>query len=133
MVILDSDLLIGYLRNEPKASKKLKTLVREGKRLKTTIFNVAELYLGAHLSSRKRYNLQVITNFIKRLEIIPFSITDALTYAEISANLKKKGTPIGIIDELIASIVINQKELLVTRNVKHFETISVIEIENWEE
>ena len=133
MVILDSDIIISYLRKIPKAINKISELKKSKSGLKTTIFNVGELYKGAYLSSNVAKSIRGITDILKNFEIIYFSIEDAVEYGLISAELKIKGVPIGIIDELIASIAINQDEILVTRNIKHYEKIPRIKLKNWME
>ena len=56
---------------------------------------------------------------------------DAIAYGQISAELRAKGEPIGIIDELIASIAINQEDTLITRNIRHYEKIPRVKLQNW--
>jgi predicted nucleic acid-binding protein len=51
----------------------------------------------------------------------------------MKAALKKKGIASDNFDLLIASTAIAHNMTLVTRNVKHFEQIEGIHIENWVE
>ncbi len=132
MPILDSDIIIAYFRNIPKAVKVIEKLVEEQSIIKTTIFNVAELYKGAYLSSKIEENLKQIENFLHSISIIDFTISDAKIYAKISSKLRKKGESIGDFDELIASIAINNKETIYTRNIGHYERIPQISLQNWE-
>lgn len=44
MAILDTDLIIGYLRKVPKAVKIINKFKQNETELKTTIINVGELY-----------------------------------------------------------------------------------------
>jgi predicted nucleic acid-binding protein len=101
--------------------------------VKLTVFNHAELYRGAFLSSNVAKNLRIIEEFVKKLEIVPFSTDDSIIYAKIYAELKKSGEFIGDLDEMIASIVIREDETLYTRNVKHYEKIPSLKFVNWEE
>jgi predicted nucleic acid-binding protein len=50
MPIIDTDLMINYLRKKPEAVQLILSLIKENETLKTTIFNVGELYKGAYLS-----------------------------------------------------------------------------------
>jgi tRNA(fMet)-specific endonuclease VapC len=46
-------------------------------------------------------------------------------------NWKKKGTPIGPLDTLIASHAKSLDVILVTNNVREFDRIPGLKIENW--
>jgi predicted nucleic acid-binding protein len=133
MPLLDSDILIAYFRNVPKAVEIIDHLILENEEIKTTIFNVAELYKGAYLSSKVEENIKQIEEFLQSITIIDFTIQDAIKFAQISADLRKKGEKIGDFDELIASIAINNKETIFTRNISHYERIPQLSYKNWEE
>jgi tRNA(fMet)-specific endonuclease VapC len=45
--------------------------------------------------------------------------------------LEKKGTPIGPMDLLIASISMTANLILVTNNTKEFSRIGKLKLENW--
>lgn len=133
MPILDSDIIIAYFRNISKAVEIIDNLILEKTHLKTTIFNVAELYKGAYLSSKVEENIKQIEEFLENITIIEFSVQDSIKFAQISAELRKKGEKIGDFDELIASIAINNKETIYTRNINHYERIPQLLYKNWEE
>lgn len=133
MPILDTDLIINYLRNRPNAVKIIKNLKKDNIPLKTTIFNAAELFKGAYLSSNVGKSLRGITDLLKHFEILDYSIEDAQTYGQISASLKKEGQTIGVFDALIASIVIRWEETLITRNLKHYSRVFRLSLQDWDE
>jgi len=67
---------------------------------------------------------------VSSIQIVP--IMGSLDiYAKEKARLKKKGQLIDDFDLLIGSSAIANEMVLVTRNVKHFNRISGINIENW--
>lgn len=132
MVILDTDFIIGYLREAPKIIEILSNYEENKTDLKTTIINVGELYKGAYLSAKVIENIEKIDKFIRKVEILDLNIEIMKTYAKISADLRKKGEIIGDYDELIASITIHHNETLVTRNVRHYERIPKLSFQNWE-
>jgi len=133
MPILDSDILIGYLRDIPKCLKVINDFRTNKTIIKTTVFNVAELYQGAYLSSKCEENKKEIKNFLNTLTILNFNRKDAEVYSKISVELRKKGESIGDFDELIGSIAIARAETLITRNIRHYEKIPDINLQNWEE
>ncbi len=108
----------------------INNLKQSNAEIKTKIINVGELYKGAFLSSKVDENRKQIEKFLKSIDIIFFEIEDIKTYAQISAELRKKGETIGDFDELIACIVINRNETLFTRNIRHYEKISQISLKN---
>ena len=132
MVVIDSDLIISYLRKKPKFSVKyLNRLLDNEESLKTTIFNYAELLEGAYLTNNVPKNLRYIKEFLENFEILSFQLPDASLFSQIHAQLLKDGTPVGDMDVLIASIVLNNNETLVTRNIKHFSKIPMLKIKDW--
>lgn len=132
MPIIDTDLIINYLRNQSNAVKIISNFKKEMIPLKTTIFNVAELFKGAYLSSNVGKSIRGITDLLKHLEILDYTIEDAHKYGQISASLKKEGQTLGVFDELIASIVIRSEDTLITRNLKHYSRIPRISLQNWD-
>ena len=132
MPILDSDVLIGYLRDVPKCLELLNNFISNKIIIKTTVFNVAELYQGAYLSSKYEENKKKITKFLNTLTILDFNRKDAEIYSRISVELRKKGESIGDFDELIGSMVVARAETLITRNIRHYEKIPDIILKNWE-
>ena len=132
MVILDTDLIIGYFRKVPKVIEIISKFKQNGTELKTTIINVGELYKGAYLSTKVNENKKKIEDFLKNIIILDLKVDAIKIYAKISAELRMKGEKIGDFDELIASITISKKETLITRNIRHYERISEISLQNWE-
>lgn len=131
MPILDSDILISFLRNNKKAVQYIKNLIEKKSILKTTIINVAELYSGVYRSSNVAREIRILEAFLESFEILGIDLKSAITYGQISADLHKRGTPVGVMDELIASIALHNKELLVTGNPQHFDQIPQLKHENW--
>ncbi|MFT6054124.1 MAG: tRNA(fMet)-specific endonuclease VapC [Roseivirga sp.] len=61
-------------------------------------------------------------------------IFDALDiYASEKARLRKSGKPVDDFDLLIGASAISNNMIPVTNNVKHFERLENIKIENWTE
>ena len=92
---------------------------------------MAELYFGINLSTNIPLKINLIRAFLKKFIIYDFSKEDAEKYGEIQANLTKSGKQIGKMDTLIASVVLNQNELLITHNIKHFSKVPLLKIQDW--
>ena len=133
MVCLDTCFLIDFLREQRSgkqgvASNKFNELQDHGETPKTTTINLAELYFGAYYTRSDRV-LHQIGTIVHQLEILTLTVDTAKRSASIAANLKLAGETIGFTDVLIASIVMEAGETLVTRNVKHFSRILGLEVD----
>jgi tRNA(fMet)-specific endonuclease VapC len=130
--LLDTNICIHYLKNEYNVASKIKSAGFENCYISE--LTLMELLFGAENSSQERKEGN--KERVKILEhamngrIIP--IREAFdVYAVEKTRLKRSGSLIGEIDLLIASSAITHKLILVTRNVKHFERVANLVIENW--
>jgi len=72
----------------------------------------------------------LISEFIDQISIIP--IFDAIhEYGKQKARLRRAGNLIGDFDILIGTTATSNNLIMVTENVKDFERIENIKIENW--
>ena len=131
MVVLDTDILIGFLRNNKEAVSKISELLAKHVILFTTSINTAELYFGAYLSEKTKENLETIEKLIKTINIIPFELNHSKIYGEIRSDLQKKGEIINELDIFIATIAIEKDLPIITRNTKHFDRIMKLTVDTW--
>jgi tRNA(fMet)-specific endonuclease VapC len=99
--------------------------------IKLSSITVAELFFGAEKSNAKKKNWTIVESFVSTFEIIPFNEAGSRIYAKIRASLEKKGSPIGPMDLLIASVSLANNFILVTNNTKEFSRIRKLKLENW--
>lgn len=99
--------------------------------IKLSSITVAELFFGVEKSSAKKKNRAIVESFVSTFEIIPFDEAGSRIYAKIRASLEKKGSPIGPMDLLIASVSLANNFILVTNNTKEFSRIRKLKLENW--
>lgn len=93
---------------------------------------LAELKFGVANSTAPKRNNKALTNFLSGIQILP--IFDALdVFAAEKARLKKEGMPVDDFDLLIGASAVANGLTLVTNNIKHFDRIKGIQIENWTE
>ena len=90
----------------------------------------AELFFGAFKSERKEHFEDVI-DIMNLFEQYP--INALRKYGEIRWMLESKGKSIGDMDLFIAATALEEDLILVTGNVRHFERIPGLKIENWME
>ena len=53
-------------------------------------------------------------------------------YADIESQLRRAGQAIGPLDTQIAAIALAHRLTVVTHNIRHFERVPALEIEDWE-
>lgn len=67
----------------------------------------------------------------ERFPVIPFDDSAASIHAKIRAELRKKGTPRPFADTQIAATAIAGGMILITHNVKDYEGIPGVNVEDW--
>ena len=131
MVLLDTDILIGILRDNKEAVSKISKLLAKHVILFTTSINTAELYFGAHLSEKSQENLEAVEKLTKTINIIPFELNHSKIYGEVRSDLQKKGEIINELDIFIATIAIEKDLPIISRNTKHFDKILKLTVDTW--
>jgi len=91
---------------------------------------LAELVFGAENSDNPEKNHDIIKQFINQLTILP--IFDSIRlYGKEKIRLRKEEKMISDFDLLIGCTAVEKDLIMVTENIKEFERISGIRIENW--
>jgi tRNA(fMet)-specific endonuclease VapC len=130
MVCFDTDFLIAYLLKDPDVIKKLEDLqAQDDPEAVTTTVNAAELWKGAYRSKEGQKEAAKVKRLLDSLELITLDRESARMVGELDAAIKS--SPIGESDLLIASIALANKQVLVTKNKKHFERIPGLQVEGW--
>lgn len=98
---------------------------------KISEITLAELYFGAVKSGQQKHFEDVYE--IKDL-FEQYPISNSLKeYGEIRWQLERTGMKIDHFDTLIAATALQEDLILVTGNIKHFNRIPGLRIENWME
>ncbi|PUA28754.1 MAG: VapC toxin family PIN domain ribonuclease [Cellvibrio sp. 79] len=127
--MLDTNIAIYVIKRRPIAV--LDTFNRHADQLCISSITLAELLHGAEKSTRPEHNLQQVDNFISRLEVLDYDNKAAAHYGDIRASLEQKGTPIGVSDLHIAGHSRSAALILVTNNLREFERVDGLRVENW--
>lgn len=90
----------------------------------------AELTFGAELSGSPRHR-RMIERIFRSLVVIPFDVDAAHDYAKVRTVLRRRGTPICSLDMLIAAHAIALDVPLATNNVREFDRVPGLRVENW--
>lgn len=131
MVLLDSDILVGILREDAEAVRFMELQETQGEKLSTTVINAFEMYEGAMLHAKKDDAMRKVRLLLSSLEILGFVPDVSEIAAGIFAELKKSGTMIDIEDIFISAIAAFNGERVVTRNTAHFGRIKGIKVVKW--
>ncbi len=126
----DTDFLVALLRSDPRAVAKLEELHEREVALCTTHLNVCELFKGAYRTTNPRKAASTVRKLLEFFTVLPFSLEADEHAGRLLADLLQRGTPIGDIDAIIASVAMVNQETVLTNNVKHFQKIKV-PIEIW--
>jgi tRNA(fMet)-specific endonuclease VapC len=92
---------------------------------------VAELEFGVQKSQFPEKNRQALAQFLIPLSVVAFDRSAAIVYGKVRSDLEKQGTPIGSLDTLIAAHALSLQITLVTNNVKEFNRVPNLKLENW--
>jgi tRNA(fMet)-specific endonuclease VapC len=76
-------------------------------------------------------NLNTLNQFISLMPIVEFDIQAAEEFGKIQSHLRQIGRPTGEIDAIIAAVARSRKYTLVTNNIRHFDNIPNLQLENW--
>lgn len=135
--LLDTNVLSEITK--PKPNRNVVKKVIENKHISTIASVTFEemLYGVKRLPASKKQSdlLSFNINFIQaNYEIIPFDVHASWILSDIRQRLELKGKPAPLSDSMIAATAIANNLILVTRNVKDFESIrevSSLMIEDW--
>src|SRR5687768_8343769 len=115
--MLDTDSVSYALRGHGNVASRI--LEHRPSELCMSAVTLAELRFGADKrGSRKLHGL--IETFAESVGPVPFDAVAAVHFGRLGARLASKGTPIGVLDTMIAAHAISLGIVLVTHNAKHF-------------
>jgi tRNA(fMet)-specific endonuclease VapC len=127
--MLDTNICIYVIKNRPAALRERFDQLAEALCIST--ITLGELLYGVQKSARRSQNLQAVEQFTARLEVLPFSVKAAAHFGQIRAELARAGRPCGAYDMLIAAHARSEGLVLITNNVREFQRMPGLRIENW--
>jgi tRNA(fMet)-specific endonuclease VapC len=128
--LLDTCVISDFVKSEPHTINKIKHI--SPSHIIVSTIAVMELRYGLYLNPERAKKVEHIINaFLATIAIIDFNKDDADAAAEINATLKQQGTPIGAYDVLLAGIARQRNLILVSSNMKEFQRVKNLHLENW--
>jgi tRNA(fMet)-specific endonuclease VapC len=128
--MLDTNVCIAIIKECPEEVKEKLSKIPVGE-IGISSIVVAELWYGIRLSHMRKHNEVALNEFLKYVIVLDWPEEAAPEYGRIRAHLKKKGTPIGANDLLIAAHALALDAVLVTDNIREFRRTPNLKIENW--
>ena len=130
-MIADTSFLIDIMKSDIRVIEKAEEIEKKGITIAVTSISIFELFVGVALSVKKDQERKKINQILNGLSIISFDEESAREAGKIYAQKRKNGSTIEIEDSMIAGICSRRKEILITRNIKHFSDIEGLRIENY--
>ena len=96
-----------------------------------SVVTKSELLYGVEVSPRRGQDAAALAAFLPYVEVLDFPDHAASHCAEIRADLKKRGSPIGANDLFIAAHARSLGLTLVTNNTAEFGRVKGLRVENW--
>ena len=135
MIILDSDVISEAMRSD---SEVLAWLDRQPRAsVWTTAISVLEIRFGIIIMPSGRRQMEREAAFTRLVQhvldgrILPFDEAAAEESALLMKLRHSTGRPREIRDTMIAGIAVAQRATLATRNVRHFDDLSVPVVDPW--
>jgi tRNA(fMet)-specific endonuclease VapC len=129
--MLDTDICIFVIKNRPVGLRE--RFNQSADDLCISTITLGELQYGAENSSQRARNLEGISRFIARIDVLPFGSAAAVHYGQLRAELRRLGQPAGPFDMLIGAHARSEGLIMVTNNVREFARMPGLRIENWAE
>ena len=125
--LLDTDICIEIIKHNERVLDKVEAVGEEN--CFVTEITIAELFFGAAKSARPEH-FDDVDNILQSFDLKPL-LPSLRLYGENKALLEDQGRMIGEFDLLIGSCAVYHDLIMVTSNLKHFDHIPHIHLEDW--
>ena len=128
MILLNTDVCIEILRgNQSVIDKRMQI----DEQVAVSFMTVGELNYGAENSRNPDKNRRLVVEFLLSVMVINSDNKIMQQFGTIKAGLAAKKTLLADADVLIAATALAKCSRLITGNLKHFNKIDDLSIENW--
>lgn len=136
MIVLDTNVLSALMRQVPDAKAVAWLDGQSRTSVWTTSITILEIRFGLQIMAAGKRRSLLLEAFEKLLDqlghrIAPFDDEAADRAADLMALRQRKGRTVELRDTMIAGIVLARHASLATRNLAHFEDLSVPIINPW--
>ena len=127
--LLDSNTLIAAIRGQAEVRRRLQQIDAAALALSSIV--LGELLVGVGKSQVKTRSQAALEAVVSNLEVVSVNADVSRTYGTIRAELELAGQPIGANDFWIAAQAVTFGMILVTDNLREFERVPELKLENW--
>lgn len=127
--MLDTNIFSDVIRNPHGSAATMIESVGDAQVAISSIV-ASELRFGILKRNSERLTF-LVENLLDRVSILPYEDKEASHFAKIRLELERKGTPIGTTDLFIAAHARSLDVTLVTANMREFERVPGLKVENW--
>ena len=130
--LLDTNICIRYINGRAPHIREHMRLIADTDIAVSTI-TLGEMFTGSYKSRHPQQSRARQDAFFIRFTILPFDQTSADVFGNLRSHLELTGTPIGPYDMQIAAVALAHGLILVTHNLKEFNRVPGLAIEDWED
>ena len=130
MYMLDTNICIYIIKKQPASVLKKFEQLPIGS-VAMSLVTLGELKYGALKSNNSTRAMGVLEELVNYIPVEPMSLEVSKHYAAIRADLATRGTPIGNNDLWIAAHARCLGCTLVSNNLREFERVDGLVLENW--
>ena len=127
--LLDTNIVIYVIKQRPRIA--LDRFNREHGHMAVSSITLAEMIHGAEKSNDPSRNLAAVEDFCSRLVVLAYGEKAAWHYGSIRATLEKMGMTVGVNDLHIAGHARSEGLTLVSNNLREFERVPGLTLDNW--
>jgi tRNA(fMet)-specific endonuclease VapC len=128
--ILDTNICIYIIKKQPASVLARFEQLQVGE-VAMSLVTFGELEYGALRSQNVAKSSQILNDITRFIPVLSMEQSVAEHYADIRADLAAKGKPIGNNDLWIAAHARSLDAILVSNNLKEFERVDGLKLENW--
>ena len=131
MYLLDTNILSSLLKVDPPGHlvERFSSLPRRD--LYMSSVNHGELLYGLLKTGKGRAYFLRMERLLDRVQILSFDLHCSWIYGQLRTGIERKGTPVAVLDLMIASVALENGLTIVTDNERHFRPIPDLAVENW--
>lgn len=130
MIILDTDAVSELMRPRPSPTLVARLAETPVDEQATTTITVGELAYGAHKAGRPEL-LSKALGLLGGVQVYDFDRAAAALYGSLRARLERAGERLADPDLRIAAIAVLHAATVITGNVRHFQRIPELVVQDW--
>lgn len=128
LYLLDTNTVSHLIKRHPQATQRLLAVPMHS--VCISAITAGELAFGLAKRPEAVALKAAVSEFLRRVEVLPWDEAVAQTYGTLRAQLQHQGTPLAALDMQIAAHALHAKAVLVSSDAA-FLRVTQLEIQNW--